>query len=260
MVQETVRDISRVVTLLKGCKSILFITGAGISADSGLPTYRGIGGLYNDKLTEDGISVEMALAGETLRSRPEITWKYILQIEKNCRNARFNRAHEIIAQMEKRFERVWVLTQNIDGFHQAAGSRNLIDIHGDLHKLVCMGCGQRKETAGYGEMDLPPRCPECGSVVRPEVVFFGEMLPEDKLLALERQLEQGFDIYFSVGTSSVFPYISRPMIAAKYLGRPTVEINPEDTEISGLVDVRLRMGAAEALGVIWEGYTRRSKC
>jgi len=97
-------------------------------------------------------------------------------------------------------------------------------------------------------------------VVRPEVVFFGEMLPEDKLFTLERQLEQGFDIYFSVGTSSVFPYISRPMIAAKYLGRPTVEINPEDTEISGLMDIRLRMRAAEALDAIWEEYTRRLKC
>jgi NAD-dependent deacetylase len=103
--------------LLKNCRSILFITGAGISADSGLPTYRGIGGLYNDKVTEDGIPVEMALAGETLEKRPEVTWKYLSQIEKNCRNAKFNRGHEVIAEMEKRFERVWVLTQNIDGFH-----------------------------------------------------------------------------------------------------------------------------------------------
>jgi len=105
--------IAQIAKLLKNCKSILFITGAGISADSGLPTYRGIGGLYNDKLTEDGISVETALAGETLRKRPEVTWKYLAQIEENFRNAKFNRGHEVIAEMEKYFERVWVLTQNI---------------------------------------------------------------------------------------------------------------------------------------------------
>jgi NAD-dependent deacetylase len=252
MIKERVRSIFRI--------SALFITGAGISADSGLPTYRGIGGLYNDKLTEDGMPVEMALAGETLKSHPEITWKYLLQIEKNCRSARFNRAHEVIAQMEKRFERVWVLTQNIDGFHQAAGSRNLIDIHGDMHKLVCMGCGWSEEVDDYVNIDLPPKCPSCGAAVRPKVVFFGEMLPEDKLVTLERQLRQGFDIYFSVGTTSVFPYISQPILAAKYLGKPTVEINPEDTGISGLVDIKLRMGAAEALDAIWEEYARRPKC
>ena len=121
--------IVHITKLLKDCKSILFITGAGVSADSGLPTYRGIGGLYNNKLTEDGIPVEMTLAGETLRTHPEVTWKYLLQIEENCRTARHNRAHEVIAEMERHFTRVWVLTQNIDGFHQVAGSRNLIDIH-----------------------------------------------------------------------------------------------------------------------------------
>jgi NAD-dependent deacetylase len=243
--------ITEISKLLKSCRSILFITGAGISADSGLPTYRGIGGLYNDKLTEDGIPVEMALAGQTLRTHPEVTWKYLLQIEKNCRNAKFNRGHEVIAQMEKHFERVWVLTQNIDGFHHAAGSRNVIDIHGNMHKLACMSCGWRGAVKDYSLIDIPPRCPDCSAIARPEVVFFGEMLPEDKLVVLERELTRGFDIYFSIGTSSVFPYISQPIISAKQLKRPTIEINPEDTEISDLVDIKLRMRAAEALDKIW---------
>lgn len=246
--------ITRIAKLLKKSKNILFITGAGISADSGLPTYRGIGGLYNDKVTEDGIPVEMALAGETLKNRPQVTWKYLLQIEKNCRNARFNRGHEVIAEMEKHFERVWVLTQNIDGFHYAAGSRNIIDIHGNMHKLACMSCGWRGAVKDYSLIDIPPRCPDCAGIARPEVVFFGEMLPIDKLAVLERELTRGFDIYFSTGTSSVFPYIRQPIVAAKHLGRPTVEINPEDTEISGLVDIKLRMRAAEALDKIWKEY------
>lgn len=244
--------IARVAGLLRNCKSILFITGAGISADSGLPTYRGIGGLYNDKLTEDGIPVEMALAGETLRDRPQVTWKYLSEIEKNCRNARFNRAHEVIAEMEKHFERVWVLTQNIDGFHHAAGSRNIIDIHGDMHKLACMSCGWRGTVKDYSRIDIPPKCPDCAKIARPEVVFFGEMLPSDKLAMLERELTRGFDITFSIGTSSVFPYISQPIVVANHLGRPAVEINPEDTEVSGLVDIKLRMRAAEALDALWK--------
>ena len=81
-------NIRKIIELLKGCQSIFFITGAGISADSGLPTYRGIGGLYNDKATEEGIPIETALAGETLQNYPEITWKYLSQIEKNCRQAK----------------------------------------------------------------------------------------------------------------------------------------------------------------------------
>jgi len=252
--------IAQIAKLLKNCKSILFITGAGISADSGLPTYRGIGGLYNDKLTEDGISVETALAGETLRKRPEVTWKYLAQIEENFRNAKFNRGHEVIAEMEKYFERVWVLTQNIDGFHHAAGSRNVIDIDGNMHKLSCMNCKWQGMVKDYSEIEIPPRCPDCAAIVRPEVVLFGEMLPEDKLAVLDRELRRGFDIYFSIGTSSVFPYIQQPMAAAKHLGRTTVEINPDDTEISDLVDIKLRMRAAEALDAIWKATDKEPAC
>lgn len=248
------QTISYIAGLLTKCSSILFITGAGISADSGLPTYRGIGGLYNDKLTEDGIPVETALAGEMLLERPEITWKYLAQIEANCRNAKFNRAHEIIAQMEKHFDRICVLTQNIDGFHHAAGSGNVIDIHGDMHKLACTNCQWSMEVADYSRLEMPPKCPECSGNVRPKVVFFGEMLPEDKLIKLKQQLQIGFDICFSIGTTSVFPYISQPIVVAKYLGRPTIEINPQKTEVSSLVDIPLRMRAAEALDAIWREY------
>jgi NAD-dependent deacetylase len=249
-------NISRIAGFFKKSKSILFITGAGISADSGLPTYRGIGGLYNDKLTEDGIPVEMALAGATLATRPEITWKYLAQIEKNCRAAKFNRGHEVIAQMEKRFERVWVLTQNIDGFHHAAGSHNVIAIHGDMHNLVCAKCGWRRTVRDYGEIKIPPKCPKCSGMARPDVVFFGEMLPQDKLAILDRELATGFDVYFSIGTTSVFPYISGPIVAASRSGRPTVEINPDETEVSRLVDIKLRMGAAAALDAIWMEYLK----
>ena len=251
MVQTADAKIKEVAKLLKTCKSILFITGAGISADSGLPTYRGMGGLYENDATEDGISIETALAGETLRKKPEITWKYLSQIEKRCRGARFNRAHGIIAETERRFERVWVLTQNIDGLHHAAGSRNVIDIHGDMHDIRCDQCGWKTRVENYDGLSIPPRCPECHAIARPDVVFFGEYLQPHKVDLMEREVEQPFDIYFSIGTTSVFPYIQHPMALASHLKKPTVEINPDRTEISGWVDTRIPLGAAEALEAIW---------
>lgn len=247
-------EIKKVVGLLRRCNSILFITGAGISADSGLPTYRGVGGLYEGAATEDGIPIEMALAGETLRNKPEITWKYLSRIEKNCRGAKHNRAHEVLAEMERHFERVWVLTQNIDGFHHAAGSRNVIDIHGDMHNIFCEHCGWKTRVANYEDLEVPPRCPQCKSIARPDVVFFGEMLSPLKVDLMERELGRAFDIYFSIGTTSVFPYIQYPITLAGHLKKPTVEINPSETEISNLVDVRISLGAAQAMDAIWQEY------
>jgi len=246
--------IQEVAVLLKHSKSILFITGSGISADSGLPTYRGIGGLYDDKVTEDGIPVEMALAGDMLATKPEVTWKYLSHIEKNCRNATFNKAHEIIAEMDNNFDRVWVLTQNIDGFHYQAGSKNVIDIHGDLHRIACTVCKWRKTIKDFTEINIPPHCPECDAIARPDVVFFGEMLPEDKLNTLQREIDRGFDIYFSIGTTSIFSYIRHPMAVAEHLGKPTIEINPGKTEISDWVSIKIPLGAAEALDLIWKEY------
>ncbi len=249
-----IEKIKNVAELLKQSKSVLFITGAGISADSGLPTYRGLGGLYDDVETEDGIPIEMALAGDMLRKKPEVTWKYLSQIEKKCRGAKHNRAHEIIAEMERSFDRVWVLTQNIDGFHHAAGSKNVIDIHGDMHDIRCEGCGWKTRVENYDGLSIPPRCPKCSSIARPDVVFFGEMLQSDKVDLMEREVGQPFDIYFSIGTTSVFPYIKHPMAFASHLQRPTIEINPDKTEISGWVDVKIPLGAAATLDAIWKKY------
>jgi NAD-dependent deacetylase len=250
--------IKKVAGLLRSAKSILFITGAGLSSDSGLPTYRGIGGLYNNKLTEDGISIEMALAGETLETKPDITWKYLSRIEEKCHNAKPNRGHKIIREMEEHFERVWILTQNIDGFHLAAGSKNVIDIHGDMHKIICPECMWRKKVRYYSEIKIPPICPNCNRIARPEVVFFGEMLPYDKFQILLEELEKGFDIYFSIGTSSVFHYIKQPIVDANSKRKPTIEINPENTCISDLVDIKISLGAAEALDRIWKEYISKT--
>lgn len=244
-------ELDAVVSFLERASSVLFVTGAGISAESGIPTYRGIGGLYDDVTTTEGIPIEEALSGEMMRRRPELTWKYIHQIEAASRGARLNRAHEVVSAFEERFDRVWVLTQNVDGFHRRAGSTRVIDIHGDVHCIFCTSCDYRTTVDDYTGLAPLPVCPDCAGPLRPDVVLFGELLPFEKVELMERELARGFDVVFSVGTTSVFPYIARPVLNASLLGNPTVEINPDSTVISGRVDVRLPLGAVEALDRLW---------
>ena len=239
---------------------ILFITGAGVSADSGLPTYRGVGGLYDGNHTEDGISIEEALSGSMLHSRPDITWKYLWQIGTACHGAKPNQAHHIIAKIQQHKPNAWVLTQNVDDFHHQAGSNNLIEIHGNAYSLHCMACQQHYDAhnlinAYEGQISLPPKCMDCGGLVRPDVVLFGEMLPEQALSDLYAFYQGGIDMVVSIGTSGAFPYIQEPLLAAKMAGKPTVEINPSTTETSALVDYHIALGAADALGLIWQSLS-----
>jgi NAD-dependent deacetylase len=244
-------DLDQVASWLEAARRVLFITGAGISADSGLPTYRGIGGLYSGGVTEDGMAIEEALSGEVFSMRPEVTWKYLRQIEAACRDASYNRAHEVIAWLERGSREVWVLTQNVDGFHRKAGSRHVIDIHGDVHDIRCTRCDFTERVEDFSGLEPTPRCARCGAVLRPNVVLFGELLPVDKLELLRQELSLGFDLVVSVGTTSVFPYIAGPVIEAARRGTPTVEINPGRTEVSHVVTVRLTMGAAAACDALW---------
>lgn len=246
--------LERIAAELRRVRRLLFITGAGISADSGLPTYRGIGGLYNDGMTDERMPIEVALSGEVMAVAPQISWKYIHQIEQACRGATFNEAHRIIALMQDHFEHVCVLTQNVDGFHRQAGSRQLIEIHGDIHDLYCTACDYQTTVADYTALDIPPPCPQCGAYLRPRVVLFGELLPTQALERLYQELEQGFDMVFSIGTTSVFPYIAGPVLEARQLGIPSVEINPGETAVSRLVDYKVSAGAAVSLGRLWRLY------
>jgi NAD-dependent deacetylase len=248
------QPIAQVVDLLRGSRSILFITGAGLSADSGLPTYRGIGGLYENRAPEENIPIEFLLSRQALESHPDLTWKYLLQIEQSCRGAKPNRGHEVIAAIESRFDRVWVLTQNVDGFHRQAGSRNVIDIHGDLRHIRCMRCRYKQAVVDYSGFSIPPRCPDCRGVLRPDVVLFGEELPARELAVCEAETRRGFDLVISVGTTSVFPYISAPVLTAHQLRKPSVEINPGETEVTDFVTVKVSHRAAPALDAIWSAY------
>lgn len=248
------QTVDCIVEVMRHARRLLIITGAGISADSGLPTYRGIGGLYHDQLTDENMPIEVALSGDTLAAAPHITWKYIHQIERACRGASCNDAHRVIACLQDRFDDVCVLTQNVDGFHRQAGSHNLIEIHGNIHDLHCIGCDYTISVPDYENLRIPPTCPQCGALLRPRVVLFGEMLPEPALAQLYTQLNRGFDVVFTIGTTSVFPYIAGPVLEASRRGIPTVEINPEETPVSQAVDYKLAARAAASLTEIWQRF------
>jgi NAD-dependent deacetylase len=249
---------------VREARSVLFVTGAGISADSGLPTYRGVGGLYDRAVVDEGFPIEVALSGPMLQARPALCWKYIHQIEAACRGAQPNAAHEIIARLQRRFERACVLTQNVDGFHRAAGSDDVIEIHGNIHELHCTsasgGCAWEQQVDDYAdlapELGTPedpraPVCPQCGALVRPRVVLFGEMLPELAVARLTAELQRGFDLVVSVGTTSAFPYIAEPVVQARRRGAATVEINPGESEVSAIVDLRIPARARPTFEALW---------
>jgi NAD-dependent deacetylase len=244
--------LNKVAQHLKQAERVLFITGAGMSADSGLPTYRGIGGLYNGRLTAHQVPIEVALSGQMLTTSPEITWQYLYEIEQACRGASYNRGHEIIKKIQEYIPDTWILTQNIDGFHRQVGCKKLIEIHGRLYDLFCTHCDYETTVENYLNLPIPPKCPKCGHLVRPDVVLFGEMLPDSALSVLTKQLTQGFDVVFSIGTTSVFPYISAPVQMARQQKRITVEINPSTTEVSHLVSYRLIGGATDMLTQLWQ--------
>jgi NAD-dependent deacetylase len=246
--------VRKAVSILRGARRVLVVTGAGISADAGLPTYRGVGGLYDGVRTEDGLPIEEVLSGEFFATRPELTWKYLHQIERVARGATPSAGHRVVAQMQDAFDEVVVLTQNVDGLHRSAGTRNLIDIHGDFEMLYCIRCDWREEVKDYAHLAELPRCPACGAVIRPDVVLFGEMLPLEKIERLEAVQSKPFDVVFSIGTSSLFPYIVAPVLIARQRGRPAIEINPQETDLSPVVNLHFRTTASAALGALWVAF------
>ena len=234
----------RLVQALHRVRSVGVITGAGVSAESGVPTYRGSGGIYE----EDEGAIE-ALTGSTLLSDPDRTWRAIGDLSRHAAGARPNAAHLAIAEIERKVERFALLTQNVDGLHQLAGSRNVIDIHGSITRTLCMGCGAEGELSRVELESLraAPHCAHCRGTLRPAAVLFGEYLPEEKVERMRSEFhEDPPGLVLVVGTSALFPYIAEPVLVARRAGRVTVEVNPERTVLSKVVDWFLQ-GTATAL-------------
>jgi len=246
-------DVLATAQRLKTASRILFITGAGISADSGLPVYRGQGGLYNSGVTDEGIPFEEALSGNMLEKNRSVIWEFLRKIDVARKTAHPSPAHRILAEFQRDLPgHVLLATQNVDGLHKEAGSTDVLELHGHMYRIRCEHCGWHTPIQSYDELDDVKLCPECNYLTRPDVVLFGELLPYKEHQRLTDEFQKGFDIGFAIGTTGSFHYIRRPFEVLKEAGGVVVEINPCDTDLTDLADFKMRMTASNALEKIQE--------
>ncbi len=227
------------VEKLKAAKKIVFFTGAGISAESGISTFRGKDGIWNKMKPE-----ELANFDAFMRN-PDLVWEWYQHRRDIINKSKPNAAHSVIAELEKYFE-VSVVTQNIDNLHRRAGSTKIFELHGNIERNYCVDCHTFFDSINIENPNFVPYCKLCGGLVRPDIVWFGEMLPQDQFSGGEKAAELS-DICFVIGTSAVvYPAAYIPM-SAKQAGSYLVEINIEPTELSRYADYSVFGKAGEIL-------------
>jgi NAD-dependent deacetylase len=223
---------------LRQAHRVLVLTGAGVSAESGVPTFRGPEGLWRSFRPED-LATPEAFARD-----PRLVWEWYAWRREKVGGCAPNAAHRALVALEAHAPQFLLATQNVDGLHALAGSKRLVELHGSLWRVRCTGCGHvavRREDLG----DLPPSC-SCGSALRPDVVWFGETLPPEALQRAFTAAREA-EVVLVVGTSSlVHPAAAIPE-AALFAGAYVIEVNPEPTPLSGRATVSLRGRAAEVV-------------
>ena len=221
---------------------VTILTGAGVSAASGVPTFRGAGGLWRTYRAED-----LATPAAFHRT-PELVWQWYDWRRSSIAACRPNPAHEVLARLSKR-SGVTLITQNVDGLHELAGAGDVIRLHGSIWRLRCaLDCGEAPaswEDRRTPLPELPPRCPGCGGYARPAVVWFGEALDND---VLDRSIRAtACDVYLSIGTSSLVQPAAGLVARARSRGAYTVEINPVATDAALYLDEAIALPAEVAL-------------
>jgi NAD-dependent deacetylase len=225
---------------LQGDGPVVALTGAGVSAESGLATFRGPGGMW-----EGRNPMELATPG-AFASEPLTVWRFYSWRREQAAAASPNPAHRALAALENRWDDFLLVTQNVDGLHERAGSRKVVRLHGSLWTLRCTGCGTETEDLRTDLGELPPTCGGCSGMLRPGVVWFGEGLPQEAL-GRAGAASQAASLVLVAGTSAmVYPAAGLPLIA-RDAGAYVVEINPEPTPLSPNVDERLAGPAGEVL-------------
>jgi NAD-dependent deacetylase len=225
---EQVRDV------LKRAEKIVIVTGAGISQESGIPTFRGKDGLWRNY-----DAMQLATI-DAFYDNPKLVWEWYTERRANIFEAKPNPGHEAIAELEKHCKCV-ILTQNIDGLHQRAGSSNVLELHGSIVRIKCTVCDYVDDITGKFD-ELPPKC-KCGNILRPDVVWFGEALPQD---VWEKAIIHAntCDVMIIAGTSLVVSPANTLPVYAKQNGATLIEVNPEETVMSGDMDLTVRETSA----------------
>ncbi len=228
-----------------GC---VVLTGAGISAESGLATFRGAGGWWRNH------DPQTLATPQAFRKDPGLVWEWYRWRRQKALEAKPNPGHLAIAALEELFPDFLLITQNVDGLHQRAGSRRLVELHGNIFRERCFDCGWASRKP-FSNLEAIPRC-GCGGLMRPDVVWFGEPLPEEAI-EMAWQASQSAELFISVGTSGlVQPAASLPL-AAKRGGALVVEVNPNPTPLSGSAGAVIRAKAGRAMPAIAEALRSR---
>ena len=223
------------------------LTGAGVSAESGVPVFRGEEGLWRDYRPED------LATPDAFRRNPRLVWEWYGWRRELIGACSPNPAHETLAAMERTLPDFTLITQNVDGLHQAAGSETVLELHGNIWRVRCTACSYLSEDHRVLLPALPLHCPECRSLLRPDVVWFGESLSQDALDAAWAAAA-GCRTMLVIGTSAaVQPAASLPMAALRN-GAQLVEFNPTETSLSRHADKAIRAPAGEALPIWWTAH------
>lgn len=235
-------QLKQAAGIIKESRNMIALTGAGISVESGIPDFRSAGGLW------DRFDPAIYASIHSFQNMPEKVWEMIFELIELTGTARPNKAHYALAELESMNLLKALITQNIDNLHQEAGSKNVIEYHGNAQHLVCMRCGSGHDPDEFEiERREIPRCPECGSILKPAVVFFGEMIPHDALYRSQEYADKA-DVVLVAGTSAiVYPAAGIPL-HAKSRGAKIIEFNIEETELTyGSTDIFIRGRAGTTL-------------
>lgn len=219
---------AKLIERLSNATSVCVLTGAGVSAESGVPTFRGADGLWSKFKPE-----ELANFNAFIRN-PALVWEWYSYRKKVIKEVKPNPAHYALVALEQRVPDFTLVTQNVDGLHARAGSKRILELHGNIQRSYCIDCRAFANDIVLGVSKEPPRCNHCGGLLRPDVVWFGEMLPES---VFERALSAArrCDVFLCLGTSAVvYPAASLPFEALEQ-GAYVVEINQEYTDLSSRV-------------------------
>ncbi|MBI3754443.1 MAG: NAD-dependent deacylase [Deltaproteobacteria bacterium] len=211
-------------------KAVTVLTGAGISAESGVPTFRGKVGLWKNFRPED------LATPEAFKNNPKLVWEWYDSRRQALSRLKPNAGHIAIAEIERRVKEFTLITQNVDGLHHLAGSKNIIELHGNIWRVRCLTCGEVDENRD-APIKILPFC-ECGGLLRPDVVWFGEML-SDSALTKAFVASDNCDLMFVIGTSGVVHPAASLALRAKDEGAFVVEINIDNTPLSVSADVTL---------------------
>jgi len=231
-------QIHRAREVLLNAQSVSVLTGAGISAESGIPTFRDAGGIW------ENFDPEQVATPEAFARDPGFVWKWYADRMQQFRSSSPNRGHQSLAALEDRISEFRLVTQNIDNLHQLAGSRRITELHGNIWRTRCLGCG-RKATLSEVPSDLPPKCSECGNMLRPDVVWFGEALETENIQQAEAACHA--EVFIVAGTSGEVWPAAGFVHQARSHGAFVIEVNTQRTVLSDVTNMSLMGPCGEVL-------------